>query len=142
MNISQAAAQSGLPVKTLRYYEEIDLVLPGRCEGNDYRDYSATDVEQLRFLQRTRAAGFSVGVCRELLELYRDNSRRSPQVKKLVLEKIEQLGHQLQQLQGLKNTLMRIAADCPEENSVDVTRHETLATAKPSPMPFTLVEER
>ena len=91
MNIGQAAAQSGLPVKTLRYYEEISLVTPARTEGNDYRDYSVTDVEHLRFLQRARAVGFSLEVCRELLDLYRDENRRCSQVKRLVLEKLSKL---------------------------------------------------
>ena len=140
MNISQAATQSGLPVKTLRYYEEIGLVSPARLEGNDYRDYSTLDVEHLRFLLRARAVGFSLDTCRELLELYRDGSRRSAQVKKLVLEKVGQVESQLQQLQALKNTLVRMAADCPEEDSTGATSNETLVTPKHAPMPFTLVE--
>jgi len=145
MNISQAAAKSGLPVKTLRYYEEIGLVLPGRQEGNDYRDYSAADVEHLRFLQRARAVGFNLDICRELLELYRNPQRRCSQVKQLVLEKIEQVETQLRELQALKSVLTEMADSCAGDDSSDCTIIEALAQQrqaqpKPVPMTFTLVE--
>jgi Cu(I)-responsive transcriptional regulator len=140
MNIGQAAAKSGLPVKTLRYYEEIGLVHPARLEGNDYRDYSSTDVEHLRFLQRSRAVGFSLDVCRELLGLYRDENRRCSEVKKLVLEKIEQVENQLQELQALKRALVDMANGCAGDESTDCTIIETLSKPTSSLMPFTLVE--
>jgi MerR family transcriptional regulator, copper efflux regulator len=140
MNIGQAASQSGLPVKTLRYYEEIGLVTPVRMEANDYRDYSVQDVECLRFLQRSRAVGFGLDVCRELLELYRDENRRCAQVKKLVLEKIEQVENQLQELNALKSVLSDMANGCAGDDSADCTIIETLAQSKHSFMPFMLVE--
>jgi MerR family transcriptional regulator, copper efflux regulator len=140
MNIGQAAAQSGLPVKTLRYYEEIGLVQPARMAGNDYRDYSGADVEHLRFLQRARAVGFNLEVCRELLDLYRDENRRCSQVKKLVLEKITQVEAQLEELHALKSVLTDMANGCAGDDSTDCTIIETLAQPKPSFMPFMLVE--
>lgn len=140
MNIGQAANLSGLPAKTLRYYEEIGLVQPGRVLGNDYRDYSDADVEHLRFLQRARAVGFSLDVCRELLDLYRDENRRCSQVKKLVLEKIEQVETQLQELHALKAVLTDMANGCAGDESAECSIIDTLAQPKPSLMPFMLVE--
>ena len=49
MNISQAAERCGLPNKTVRYYEELGLVVPQRQEGNAYRVYTLEDVDKLRF---------------------------------------------------------------------------------------------
>ncbi len=62
MNIGEASERSGLPSKTIRYYEDIGLIRPERG-GNGYRDYAATDVHKLRFLQRSRGLGFSVEEC-------------------------------------------------------------------------------
>ena len=70
MNIGQAAARSGLPAKTIRYYEEIGLVRPATRAENGYRDYAETDVHRLRFLKRAREHGFSVAECRDLLALW------------------------------------------------------------------------
>jgi MerR family copper efflux transcriptional regulator len=59
MNIGAVSDKSGLPAKTIRYYEEIGLFSPDRRD-NGYRDYSMDDVHRLRFLQRSRSLGFSV----------------------------------------------------------------------------------
>ena len=80
MNIGDVAVQSGLPAKTIRYYEEIGLVKPSR-RPNGYRDYSTEDLHELRFLQRARGLGFTVEACRQLLSLYKDRNRASADVK-------------------------------------------------------------
>jgi MerR family transcriptional regulator, copper efflux regulator len=56
MNIGTASEKSGLPAKTIRYYEDIGLLRPGRAE-NGYRDYSSNDLHRLRFLHRARGLG-------------------------------------------------------------------------------------
>ena len=76
MNIGLASEKSGLPSKTIRYYEDIGLLRPARTD-NGYRDYSAADIHRLRFLQRSRSLGFSVDECRQLLSLYQDKDRES-----------------------------------------------------------------
>jgi DNA-binding transcriptional MerR regulator len=80
MNIGVASEKSGLPSKTIRYYEDIGLVRPARTD-NGYRDYSVADIHRLRFLQRSRSLGFSVDECRQLLSLYHDRNRESADVK-------------------------------------------------------------
>jgi DNA-binding transcriptional MerR regulator len=66
MNIGQAAELSNLPAKTIRYYEDIELVTPERGD-NGYRKYSEKDIHRLRFVQRARSLGFSIEECRLLL---------------------------------------------------------------------------
>ena len=67
MNIGDASALCGLPVKTIRYYEDIGLIEPAR-RNNGYRDYVDADVSRLTFLQRARNLGFSIETCRSLLK--------------------------------------------------------------------------
>ncbi len=66
MQIKEVSAATGLPVKTIRYYEDIDLVQPRRS-ANGYRVFSETDVHTLTFLARARSLGFPVESCRSLL---------------------------------------------------------------------------
>ena len=80
MIVGEVAELTGLPAKTLRYYEEIGLVTPAR-RGNGYRDYSKADINKLHFLQRARSLGFSIADCRALLSLYGDKARESKDVK-------------------------------------------------------------
>ena len=57
MNIGYASKASNLPAKTIRYYEDINLINPART-ANGYRDYSDNDIHRLSFLQRSRSLGF------------------------------------------------------------------------------------
>ncbi len=146
VNISQAAQACGLPNKTIRYYEEIGLVVPVRQRGNCYRTYSLEDVAQLRFLQRARAVGFSLDECRELLALYANPQRRCGQVKALVSEKIIQVDQQLIALHAMRDTLVAMANECAGDDTNDCAIINQLAEAqslplkRPSAMAFTLVE--
>jgi len=60
MNISQAAQQSGLSAKTIRYYEEIQLIAPASRGDNGYRQYDGKAVRELRFLAHARDVGFDL----------------------------------------------------------------------------------
>ena len=57
MNIGDVAQRSGLPAKTIRYYEEIGLITPLRG-ANGYRAFRDSDLHKLAFIGRARALGF------------------------------------------------------------------------------------
>lgn len=66
--ISVAAQLTGLHPQTLRTYERMGLVSPGRTGGGGRR-YSARDVEQLRSIARLSAAGIGLEGVRRILDL-------------------------------------------------------------------------
>jgi MerR family transcriptional regulator, copper efflux regulator len=142
MNIGQASAQSGLPSKTIRYYESVQLVVPRRQPDNDYRDYSKADVKQLCFLRRARQVGFNLAQCRELLDLYRDPSRQSAQVKQLVLDHVQRLDEQLQNLTDMRDTLLEMAQRCAGDQQSQCAIIEGLSETRAPGMSFTLVDSK
>lgn len=111
MNIGTAARQSGLPRKTIRYYEDIGLLTADRA-ANGYRDYSAEDVHRLRFVQRSRSLGFSVEECRQLLSLYTDRDRASADVKAIATEKLGEIDRKIEELTGLREMLGHLVENC------------------------------
>lgn len=111
MNISDASRDSGLPAKTIRYYEDIGLIKPRRL-GNGYRDYSDDDLHKLRFLQRSRGLGFSVEDCRVLLSLYEDRNRASADVKQIAKTHLVEIEHKIAELQSLQRTLSHLVDAC------------------------------
>ncbi len=111
MNIGQASDATGLPAKTIRYYEDIKLVKPDRA-ANGYRDYANKDIHQLAFLQRSRSLGFTIEECRLLLSLYEDKGRASADVKAVALEKIAKIDQKLDELKSLRSTLTSLAENC------------------------------
>ena len=126
MNIGTAAEQANLPPKTIRYYEEIGLLSPGRAE-NGYRDYSDKDVHRLRFLQRSRSLGFTIDECRLLLSLYDDKNRASADVKAVALEKVAEIDRKIAELQSLRDTLATLAKHCHGDGRPDCPIIDDLA---------------
>lgn len=111
MNISQAAAASGLPAKTIRYYEEIGLVAPSR-DANGYRVFVDTDIHNLTFIARARALGFSIEDCRVLMALYEDKSRASADVKKIAQAHLDQIESKIADLSAMRDTLSQLVQAC------------------------------
>lgn len=126
MNIGQASDKTGLPTKTIRYYEDIDLVKPARAE-NGYRAYREEDIHRLAFLQRARSLGFTIVECRLLLSLYEDKNRASADVKHLAVEKIDEIDEKIAQLRSLRNTLQTLADHCHGDDRPDCPIIEEIA---------------
>ena len=127
MNISEAARRSGLSAKTIRYYEEIELVSPAARGENGYRQYDAKAIDELHFLARAREVGFDLRECRELLQLLRDSQRRSRHARELVLEKSQQLQIRIDQLVAMQSVLEDMASRCHGDEGPDCAILEDLA---------------
>src|ERR1700761_6061925 len=128
MNIGDASEKSGLPAKTIRYYEDIGLIHPDRAE-NGYRDYSGDDVHKLRFLHRSRGLGFSVEECRQLLALYEDKSRASSDVREIASSKLTEIDRKIRELTELRRTLEHLVHACHGNDRPDCPILEELAEA-------------
>ena len=127
MNISQAAQQTGLSSKTIRYYESIDLVHPASRGDNGYRIYRDKQVRQLQFVHQSRELGFTLEECRELLGLYNNDARKSADVKAMTLEKIADIDEKLHQLQTMRDSLAQLTECCNGDDRPDCPIIERLA---------------
>lgn len=130
MNIGQASVASGLPAKTIRYYEEIGLVVADR-RGNGYRDYADEHIHKLRFVQRARSLGFTVEECRSLLSLYEDHSRASSEVKRLAQDRLADIDQKIEELKGMRSTLARLVDTCHGDHRPDCPIIDDLARHVP-----------
>ena len=111
MNISDSAQQTGLPAKTLRYYEEISLLVPDRAD-NGYRDFSNDHIATLQFLKRARDLGFSIEECRTLLSLYSDANRTSAEVKAIASKHLDEIDEKINVLKDMRETLAHLIHCC------------------------------
>lgn len=130
MNISDAAARSGLPVKTVRYYDTIALVVPARA-ASGYREYVASDIHRLRFIARARGLGFSIDDCRSLLSLYEDDKRASADVKAIVREKLDEVDRKISELNSMRGTLQHLSSHCRGDSRPDCPILDDLASGPP-----------
>ncbi|MEM1316365.1 MAG: Cu(I)-responsive transcriptional regulator [Pseudomonadota bacterium] len=118
MNIGEASAASGLPVKTIRYYEDIGLIRPARG-GNGYRDFSEPDARKLEFLGRARSLGFSIEDCRTLLSLYEDRGRASADVKRVAREHLDRIAEKIEELEAMRRALDALVERCHGDDRPD-----------------------
>lgn len=119
MNISKAAKHSGVPAKTIRYYESIGLIPPASRRENGYRDYADTDISTLRFISRARNLGFSIKDVENLIMLWQDRNRASADVKRLALNHIEEIDHRIAELQNVRDTLVDLTMRCYGDDRPD-----------------------
>ncbi len=129
VTVGEAGDAAGLPAKTLRYYEEIGLVVPER-RGNGYRAYRQSDVHRLRFLKRARSLGFSIDECRALLSLYRDPDRSSAEVKDIAIQHRAAVERKIAELLGLRDELDRLIDACHGDHRPDCPILDELAGSR------------
>ena len=129
MNISDAATRADLPAKTIRYYEEIELIKIPRTD-NGYREFDEAVIHKLAFIGRARALGFSIDACRTLLSLYEDKQRASRDVRELAIRHLAHINDKLTALENMRDTLQHLVECCHGDSRPDCPILADLA-AKP-----------
>ncbi len=112
LTIAKASKVCGLPVKTLRYYDEIDLVRPKHRSAAGYRLYGSEDLKRLQFLQRARSFGFSIEACRDLLSLHVSTTRDRHEVRAIAEHHLQEINTRLDALTALKSQLEGLITEC------------------------------
>lgn len=112
MTIGEAASRSGMPPKTIRFYEEIGLIGPAERLANQYRAYREKDVNTLRFIHRARSLGFPLKDIRALLSLYQDRRRASREVKRLAVNQVAQIDRKIAELTAIRDAIADLAKRC------------------------------
>lgn len=128
MNIGTVAKRSGVPAKTIRYYESIGLIRSAGRSANNYRAYAEEDVETLCFIRRARSLGFPVADVANLLTLWHDRARASADVKALALNHITGIDRKIAELEAIKRTLIVLADQCQGDHRPDCPILSTLAS--------------
>ena len=131
VTIGEAAARSGMPPKTIRFYEEIRLIGPAKRLANQYRAYSETDVHTLRFIHRARGLGFPLEDIRALLSLYRDRRRASREVKRLAVRQVEQIDRRIAELTAIRAAVADLATRCHGDDRPECPILDELAGPPP-----------
>lgn len=112
MNIGQAASETGVSAKMIRYYESIALLKPSARSDAGYRIYTPPDLHALHFIRRSRTLGFSLEQIRELLSLWQNDQRASADVKTIALAHVAELNARIAELTAMRDTLSQLAGSC------------------------------
>ena len=116
LKIGEVASQSGIPVKTIRYYEEIGLLTPETTRSaSGYRLFNPTALNRLAFIKRAQSLGLSLREIQDILEVHDSGELPCGTVKEHLLLKVQDITQQIESLEILKSELSGILSGWQEQ---------------------------
>lgn len=119
--IGVVAKTSGVPIKTIRYYEELGLLQSmGRTEGG-YRLFNRDILSRLAFIKQSQSLGLSLAEIKEFLDIHDHGKLPCDQIKVKLQEKVTEIDQRIQQLQVLKselNELLAVTSSSKESDTI------------------------
>ena len=107
VQIGEVAANTGLSLRTIRYYEEVGLVTPSARSTGGFRLYAAADVDRLELVKRMKPLDFSLDDMRDLLRVVDAlDAGPSPDERHALLERLQSLhGEAAERVESLRRKL-------------------------------------
>ncbi|MCC5648689.1 heavy metal-responsive transcriptional regulator [Nostoc sp. XA013] len=103
--IGVVAKESGVPIKTIRYYEELGLLKSsGRTEGG-FRLFNSDILERLHFIKRAQSLGLSLSEIKDFLNVHDGGELPCEHIKIKLEDKVKAIDEQIQQLLILRQEL-------------------------------------
>lgn len=109
MRIGEVADRSGVPAKTIRYYETVGLLPAADREANGYRSYGADIMQRLAFIRAAQASGLTLGEIRSIIAFRDCGEKPCDHVRDLIDRRAAQIDDQIGELQRLRAELARLA---------------------------------
>jgi len=116
-SIGQLSKQTGVKVPTIRYYEQVGLLVSaGRTEGNQRR-YDKDGLERLGFIRHARDLGFSIEAITALIDLQQHPDRSCQEATLIAQCQLADVREKLRRLTALETELVRISDGCDGDGS-------------------------
>ncbi|MGH9482650.1 MAG: MerR family DNA-binding protein [Terriglobales bacterium] len=112
LTITELSRRSGVPAKTLRYWEAKHLLPRARRTHTGYRLFSAESERYIGFIRRAKTIGLTLGEMRQVLQLARAGRCPCPEVVRWSEARIQALEEQIRSLEALRRRLRRIQSAC------------------------------
>ena len=105
LRIGELARTTGVPAKTLRYYDELGLLRPAGRTPSGYRLYGDGAVDRLRFVRKAQRLGLSLTDIRSILNISDEGRIPCEHVAAIVDRELIHIDDQLRQLRSLRGDL-------------------------------------
>lgn len=112
MRIGEVAAQAGVSVRALRYYEQQDLLHSSRNPGGQRR-YADGAVERVRLIQQLYSVGLTSRTIREVLP-FADAGATPPELLALLAAERDRLDQQMTDLRDKRRRLHNCMTEARE----------------------------
>ncbi|HSJ83200.1 MAG TPA: heavy metal-responsive transcriptional regulator [Acidimicrobiia bacterium] len=116
MRIGELARRTGVPTKTIRYYEEVGVLPAPERSANDYRDYPEEAVDRLGFVRDAQATGLTLAEIASILDLRGQGEATCHHVIELLEGHLTALDRHIQ---TLRETRKKLTALTEQARSLD-----------------------
>ena len=133
MLIGELSQRSGVPTKTLRFYEDAGVLPPPGRTASGYRDYDADALDRLAFLRSAQAAGLTLAEIRGVIAIRDGGSSPCSHVVELLDAKAAAVTQQLAELRKLKRELDRLRDQAAAMDALACDPRSVCQVLHPSP---------
>lgn len=120
LKIGEVAQLSGLPVKTVRYYDEIGLLTPTvERSQSQYRLFHPEVLNRLAFIKRSQSLGLNLKEIQQILQVHDHGQLPCGEVKHHLEAKVSEINQQIEALMLLKTELQGILSGWQEQPPAD-----------------------
>ena len=128
MKIGEAAGRSGVPAKTIRFWENQRLLpAPARSPAG-YRDYDAAILERLAFIRHAQAAGLTLDAIRQVLDIRDGGQPPCVHVTGLITRRLAEVEARLAELARARDQLAALAARAAAQDPADCRGYCSIIT--------------
>lgn len=107
LKIGEVAKLAGVGIEALRFYERQGLLTPSTRTESGYRLYGEDALEQLDFVRRSQALGFSLAEIAAIVAESRSGRKPCSTVRELVRQRIRELDERLAELKRYRRELAK-----------------------------------
>ncbi len=108
MRIGDLAKRTRVPIKTIRYYEDIGVLpIPDRTPSG-YRDYDQSATDRLEFVRGAQRAGLTLTEIRGIFEVRDQGEAPCGHVADLIDRKLAEMDERMKALRQTKRELARL----------------------------------
>ena len=121
LKIGQVAKLTSLPVKTIRYYDDLELLSPHVTRNESgYRLFTSQVINRLSFIKRSQSLGLTLEEIKEILSVYDRGEVPCGVAKQLLTDKLAEIEAKIEKLTVLKSELQGIISGWQDLQSVDL----------------------
>jgi DNA-binding transcriptional MerR regulator len=103
--IGQVTDISGIPIRTIRYYESLGLIKSLRRTEGGFRQFSLDVLTRLAFIKRAQNLGLSLEEIGNILQVYDQGQAPCGEIKEKLQDKLLQIDRQIDQLLTLRSEI-------------------------------------
>ncbi|OYD87436.1 heavy metal-responsive transcriptional regulator [Nostoc sp. 'Peltigera membranacea cyanobiont' 213] len=103
--IGQVTDISGIPIRTIRYYESLGLLKSSRRTEGGFRQFSLDVLTRLAFIKRAQNLGLSLEEIGNILQVYDQGQAPCGEIKEKLEDKLLHIDRQIDQLLTLRSEI-------------------------------------